>query len=173
MGSCPSHGSSARHLDTNCFVPRMRRKALGPVYCVIHVIEPSSHIIKRRAWCLWHGWLQIVPQHLVIPYKGLYNWLSKELYIWASKFIPVVKLTFWYFNLKLWRYMIMTHASSYPINMTHRYSYVYIQWIFTHIYVYFQWIRLTYFITINLDHAFSFAMNLTHVYSWLMLVIPH
>ena len=31
----------------HCFVLRMRRKAVGPMYCVTHVKEPSDLIEKR------------------------------------------------------------------------------------------------------------------------------
>ena len=73
--------SLSKTLNHNCFVLRMGRKAVGPVCCVMHVKEPSTLIVKRRGLprCFWLGWLQIVPLHLVNPYKVLsytYKWVS-------------------------------------------------------------------------------------------------
>ena len=56
----------ARHLNHNCFVLRMGRKAVGPVCCVMHVKEPRTLIVKEKGLapvfldsCLEHpaGWI--------------------------------------------------------------------------------------------------------------------
>ena len=46
----------ARHFNHNCFVLRMGRKAVGPVYCVMHVKEPRTLIVKEEGVlprCFW------------------------------------------------------------------------------------------------------------------------
>ena len=40
--------SLSKTLNHNCFVLRMGRKAVGPVYCVMHVKEPRTLIVKEK-----------------------------------------------------------------------------------------------------------------------------
>ena len=83
----------------HCFVIRMGRKANGPVCCVTHVKEPSALIEKRRgspqsSWL----WLLSAPQHLVIPYKVLHNWVSE------------LKTSITYYSVKM--YIILSALST-------------------------------------------------------------
>ena len=66
--------SLSKTLNHNCFVLRMGRKAVGPMYYVMHVKEPSALIVKKRGFprCVWLGWLQIAPLYKVLSYK----WVS-------------------------------------------------------------------------------------------------
>ena len=58
----------------HCFVFRMgRTKAVGPMCCVTHVIEPSALIQKRRGSPLPGCGCAA----LVNPYKVLHNWVSE------------------------------------------------------------------------------------------------
>ena len=40
--------SLSKTLHHNCFVLRMGRKAVGPVFCVMHVKEPRTLIMKEK-----------------------------------------------------------------------------------------------------------------------------
>ena len=40
--------SLSKTLKHNCFILRMGRKAVGPVYCVMHVNEPRTLIVKEK-----------------------------------------------------------------------------------------------------------------------------
>ena len=40
--------SLSKTLNHNCFVHRMRRQAVGPVCCVMHVKEPRTLIVKEK-----------------------------------------------------------------------------------------------------------------------------
>ena len=40
--------SLSKTLHHNCFVLRMVRKAVGPVFCVMHVKEPRTLIVKEK-----------------------------------------------------------------------------------------------------------------------------
>ena len=44
--------SLSKTLNRNCFVLRMRRKAAGPVCCVMHVKEPRTLIVKEKGLAL-------------------------------------------------------------------------------------------------------------------------
>ena len=43
--------SLSKTLNRNCFVLRMGRKAVGPVFCVMHVKEPRTLIVKEKGAC--------------------------------------------------------------------------------------------------------------------------
>ena len=40
--------SLSKTLNHNCFVPRMGREAVGPVYCVMHVKEHRTLVMKEK-----------------------------------------------------------------------------------------------------------------------------
>ncbi len=69
----------------------LRGNAIGPVYCVMHVKEPSALIEKRRGspQCSWFDWLHIAPQHLVNHYMVLCKGVGLILQIPCRKILNV------------------------------------------------------------------------------------